>query len=418
MIGPTASNCPNCGAPLPQPVAGVWNCAFCGRSGTLSTLARQASQPRPTASHSGGGRAVALGTTIALIGFGVAATFFSRGGAVSVKHTTEVSVGVKPQNATSDSKQPNFLWDDVGGPPIITRVDNKEAVFGRIRTVSDGDQLYALLTDSATLTERYRLGPFGTYSEGYRNTHFAVTNGVVIASDFRSQLHFYDLKTGKESASLALSDRVECLSVAGDNQVRIEQVDGKSLRLDPVSRTTTATPKRPRNRGGDPCSKRRSVERLELSPTKAPEVDGFAALRVFIDGDVGIAAGKKSPGTPVPWVVGFETKTNRVLWRQLLPNVDPNTVGGSSALAGALAHQRYVSVYPVGSENHRLTAFDASNGARLWDVELRAIFAVDRIEDIVLSEAFVYAVRTSSLDVLDAKTGRLIGAIGRDTYDK
>jgi outer membrane protein assembly factor BamB len=350
------------------------------------------------------------------VGFGLAAALLGNGAFFSLKHTTEFSAGTKSPSGSANANQAPFVWDDVGGPPILTTIDGKEAVLGRGRTVNDGDRLYGILTDAATLTERYRLGPFGTYSEGYLSTHFAVTKGVVLATDFHSNLHFYELSTGKETASLSLSDRVECLSVAGDGRVRIEQVDGKSLEVDALTRTTTVASQR-RSRRSELCQ-RRSVERLARPATEAPTVDGFAALRVFVDGAEAIAAGKKSPGTPVPWVVGFEPTSKRILFRQLLPTVDPNTVDANSELPGALAAHRYVSVYPVGTEGHRATALDARNGARLWDVELRGIFAVDRIEDLVLSDSFAYVVRTSSLDVLDARTGRLIGAIGKDTYDK
>ncbi|MGC4063968.1 MAG: zinc ribbon domain-containing protein [Polyangiaceae bacterium] len=419
MNGPTASNCPHCGAPLSPPVSGLWNCAYCGHSGAVPTVPAVVRQPiaaRRNANGAGPGCALALGLLVAIGGAALAAAILGNGAFLSVKHTTEISAGTKSRDGKANPAHADFIWDDVGGPPIVTMIDGKEAVVGRGRTVRDGNRLWGIVTDSATLSERYRLGPFGTYGEGYLSTHFAVTNGLVLATDFHSNLHFYELSTGKETATLQLSDRVECLSVVGDGRVRIEQVDGKSLFVDVATRTTTAAPQR-RARGDNLC-KRRSVERLARPASEAPAVDGFAALRVFVDGDEAIAAGKKSPGTPIPWVVGFEPGSKRVRFRQLLPNVDPNTVDASSELAGALASHRFVSVYPVGSESHRLTAFDARNGARLWDVELRGIFAVNRIEDIVLSESFVYAVRTSSLDVLDARTGRLIGAIGQDTYDK
>ena len=116
-------------------------------------------------------------------------------------------------------------------------------------------------------------------------------------------------------------------------------------------------------------------------------------------------------------MIGFDPESKRTTWRQLLPSVDPNTVNGSSDIAGALAAKRYVGFYPVGSEGRRLTAFDAANGARLWDVALRGILAVDSVDDVVLTEHFVYVVRTSSLDVLSAESGKLIGAIGNEIYD-
>jgi len=326
------------------------------------------------------------------------------------------AAGVAPiAAADADS----MIWDDVGGPPVTAVINGKEAVLGRLRSVRGGDELFIVASDAQTLARHWKAGPYGTYSEGYQCTHFVVTGENVITSDFHSRLHFLQLSTGKELATLALTDRVECLSVESTGKVRVDQADDRAFLLDPAARTMTTVPDRnKRKRWELPCYKRKSVERKALPAASGPHIEGFETLRVLIDGNEGIAAGKKAPGTPLPQVVGFEPGTKRALWRQMLPSVDPNTVDASSELAGAIAGHRYVGVYPVGTENHRLTAFDSRSGARLWDVKLRGLFAVDRIDDIILTEQYVYAVRTSSLDVLEAKSGRLIGAIGTDTYDK
>jgi hypothetical protein len=323
---------------------------------------------------------------------------------------TESTVGPKVHG--------RVLWDDVGGPPIPVPIDGRENVLGRLRAIEGSDQLYIVATDSATLKTRWRAGPYGSYSDAYQCTHFVVAGERVVISDLHSKLHFMELKSGQELATLDLTDRVQCMMLE-NGRVRVIQVDDKTLLVDPVSRLTTILPAKEHKKAWDmPQCKDKAVERKALEALSAPAVEGFEAYRVFVDGNEGIAAGKKAPGTPVPQVVGFDPKAKRALWRQILPSVDPNTVDTSSALAGDLAGHRYVGVYPVGTEIHRLTAFDARNGARLWDVKFRGIFAVDRIDDIVVTEQFVYAVRSSSLDVLDVKTGKLIGAVGDDSYDQ
>jgi hypothetical protein len=82
-----------------------------------------------------------------------------------------------------------------------------------------------------------------------------------------------------------------------------------------------------------------------------------------------------------------------------------------------LAAGRYVAVYGVGQDGWRVAAFDAAAGTRLWDTLLQPIFAVDSIEGIVAMKERVLVTRTSSLDVLDAKTGKLVGTVGTETYD-
>jgi len=411
--------CPSCGAPLPPPVEGKSTCSFCER--TIAVQRTLAAIPAVPGSPAGGATKgakrviAAISVTMALIG---GFTLLSSSRAVQGISPEQIVNRISGGSALAGAADVRMIWDDVGGPPVSAQIDGNEAVLGRLRTVTTGDELFIVATDSATLKKRWKAGPYGTYMEGFQSTHFVVIGDRVAVSDFHSKLHFLDLRTGKELASLPLSDRVQCMYTE-KGRVRVMQADEKTLLIDPANQTTAEVPKRElRKRWDDPRCEGKSVERKSLATTGAPSVDGFGAYRVFVDGAEGIAAGKKTPGTPVPQVVGFEPNSKRVLWRQVLPSVDPNTVDGSSTLAGDLGGHRYVGVYPVGSEIHRLAAFDARSGARLWDVKLRPIFSVDHIEDIVVTENFVYAVRSSSLDVLDVKSGKLIGAIGDDTYDE
>jgi hypothetical protein len=122
----------------------------------------------------------------------------------------------------------------------------------------------------------------------------------------------------------------------------------------------------------------------------------------------------KSPGTPIPYALGFSLKTRELSFQQVLPTVDPMTVRGSEH--AALTAGRYIAVYGVGSAGWHLTALDAKDGARLWDVALRSLFAVDHIEALVATAQFVYVNRTSSLDIYSASSGQLIGTVGNETY--
>ena len=319
---------------------------------------------------------------------------------------------------STDTKHERVRWDEYGGAPIAVLADAKETVLGRIRALDADDLLYVVAFDSATLEKRWQAGPFGTYLDGYLNTYFVVIGNRVIISDLHSKLHFLQLETGQESATLALTDRVECMSVE-KGKVRLIQADDKSLFVDPIDQTTTAIPKHlSRKRWEDQNCERRSIDRKSRAISGAPPVGGFKTNRVFIDGNDGIAAGATSPGTPVPQVLAFDAQSRRVRWRQTLPSVDPNTVKADGALAGALAGHRYVGVYPVGSDTHRLTSFDSRDGARLWDVKLRGLHGIDDINDLVLTEQYVYVIRSGSLDVLNAETGKLIGAIGDAAYDE
>ena len=52
-----------------------------------------------------------------------------------------------------------------------------------------------------------------------------------------------------------------------------------------------------------------------------------------------------------------------------------------------------------------------------WDITLRGIFAVDRVNGLQATEQHVFVTRTSSLEIYAVSDGRLLGTIGRETYD-
>ena len=97
-----------------------------------------------------------------------------------------------------------------------------------------------------------------------------------------------------------------------------------------------------------------------------------------------------------------------------MPTVDPLSVRASEH--DALGGGRYLAIYGVGSAGWHLTALDAKDGTRLWDVTLRPLFAVDDIDSLVVTRQFAYVNRTSSLEIYDAATGKLLGTVGNDTY--
>ena len=65
--------------------------------------------------------------------------------------------------------------------------------------------------DGATQAKRWQLGPFGTYSQGYSSTRFAVGKAHIAVSDFHAALHIYDFETGKEEHTVSLTDKVKAL---------------------------------------------------------------------------------------------------------------------------------------------------------------------------------------------------------------
>jgi hypothetical protein len=296
-----------------------------------------------------------------------------------------------------------------------------EGFVGRVRT-SGVDDLWIAGFEGTKLGQVWKVGPLGTYSQGYQSTFESVIGHVVVVTDYRATVHVYETATGKELHSLKLSDRAKSMCAAPDGRahVWIEVSDEKNVVFD--ADTGTASPaQRPAwcpdlSSASNDCRGwlKRGPPRLTCHGAEAaPKVNAFEAENVIEEGDLGVALGKKHPGTGLPMAVGFDPKTKAVRWEQPLSSGDSANVAESSSISimDALSGGRFVAPYEMTAKGWRFTAFDARSGQRLWDVPLQPIIGVDHPEGFSLSATRVYVMRTSSLEVYDAKTGALVGVV-------
>jgi hypothetical protein len=303
------------------------------------------------------------------------------------------------------------LWDAVGGPPVPVSIGGEEAVVGRMRLA--GDQLYIVASQSATARPLWKLGPLGTYSEGYRDTHFTIAAERVVVSDASGALRVYDLQSGRQRKTIPLRDRASNLCATSQTTVAVAVLDRHHVALDLDTLSLREAPL-PDGCAATARSFRARAGRDDSPRVRRPALRGFDVREAYAEGDLAVAAAVKSPGTPVPYAMGFLPTTREVRWQQLLPTVEPLSVQATEY--AALVGGRYVAVYGVGSARWHLTALDAREGARLWDVELQPLFAVDQIEGLVVTAQYVYLTRTQGLEIYDAGRGQLRGTVGNVTY--
>jgi hypothetical protein len=435
-----ARNCPNCGAALDAgPVNRQLTCRYCGHSFALPAPPPQAPPPRQIVVNipKDFSREVAAARRVvsSIIAFAVfMAILMAFGGSMiawraasKAKNTALASLsGIPgmPDMALALAKA-DFLWDTVSGPPIpVAAGSGPESVIGRIRK-RPGDDLWIASFEGARFTQAWAVGPFGAYSQGYRSTFTAVVGRYVVVTDYRATIHAYDVATGKELHSLQLSDRVKqmCSSPDGKPQVWIEQNDERTGIFDATTGTTSAAT-RPAWCPNDWQSERSDCRGWLKrgapvahcrGPETAPKVSGFEALNVVQDGDIAVALGKKKPGTAVPLAVGFDPQTKAVRWQHPVPSGDLATAAesGTTGVMDALSDGRFVSPYETTPRGWHYTAFDARSGDRLWDIELQKVFGVDTPEGFSLSPSRLYVMRTSSVEIYDAKTGALLGTLGQ-----
>lgn len=305
------------------------------------------------------------------------------------------------------------LWDDVGGPPSPVSLASGEAIIGRMRLGAD-DQLYIVAADAHSAAIRWQIGPLGSYSEGYRDTWFTTTAKHIVVTDYRGRVHVHALDTGAERGVVPLTDRVSHLCPTPDSEeVALATVDGRASALDtaraPLSEGLRAAPL------PAACGKRRPGQEAPAPRRPHPSVPGLRVVTTYGEEDLAVASAVKSPGTPLPFAVGFDPKTRAVRWQTSIPAADALTVRECSP--AALGGKRFFASCGVGaSAGWRLVALDADSGTRIWETELRPLFAVDSIKHLVATAQGVYVTRTSSLEIFDPATGKLRGVLGNESY--
>ncbi|PCC70861.1 hypothetical protein SAMN02745121_02673 [Nannocystis exedens] len=428
-------DCPNCGAKLqPDDSKRRARCQYCGANFDLPRTTAVPPQHHANAGASPkvvGALLSGLATTVVL---GVVAGYFvmSPAGPSSISQalvpTTPgapaqtPTIGGPPVKADPMRNEADFMWDEVGGPPVIVTIDGKEHVLGRLRVRPD-DQLHVAVFAADDGKERYRVGPFGSYGEAYRSTYFSVVGERLFVTDFRGKLKVFELATGKSVQDIALTDRAErfCLLEGTGESPRLylALVDRRQFLVDAAG-PALKEEKLPRAcdaqggwspRGGDPSLS--TSERLR----RAPKVEGIDVSGVHLDGALGVARGVKSPGTAYPMAFGFDPASREVRWKSPVPAVDLASVRERDNEQDILAGGRYFATYGEGSEHWHLAALDAKTGDRLWDNKLRSIFAVDWLRGIEATANHVFLVRMSSVEVYDAATGALKATIGDESYD-
>jgi hypothetical protein len=155
----------------------------------------------------------------------------------------------------------SVYWDDVGGTTALATIGGREVVIGRTRDPGGDDKLFIDAFDSTTLAQLWEAGPYGTYTEGYRYTHWEVSGSHVVVTDFHANAHILDLATGKEQHVVTLSDKVDRLS--------------RRTPTTPRSGRSTSAPSRsisPRRASG----RHRCRRRVEASPIWQPWGDSTA----------------------------------------------------------------------------------------------------------------------------------------------
>jgi len=206
----------------------------------------------------------------------------------------------------------------------------------------------------------------------------AVVGDKVIVADELGVVQAFRLDSGKLAWKSKLPDKPSVICQDG-NQVVIEAIDatltgfaldsGQSKGLPEGTHCRSVYSNKDDHRPEYNVVERYHFERTGLSI----KVDGMDVVRALVpaQGRVVFPLGSREKGTSVAMIAAVSDK--QVLWKTLVPGIDPlQTSFSSSAAKASYAAARLVVPYAMHerSEGVRMAAFDTSTGQRLWDKEV------------------------------------------------
>jgi len=418
-----SDKCTNCGGQLPPFVQGqtLVQCQYCGHRAQIQmpqpqiqqvVIVRQPQHPANVAPTAGLWRYYLFIPLIALAGPLIAAVSSLRG-------TSGVGVGGTSLGTGGSEK---FQW--VHEAPAAAKIngDAIEDFVGHYRVLGSGpSQEFVGGFDGAKLTRIWSAGPFNEGSD-VRGFFFAVVGSSVLVTDPKSIGHILDVTTGKETASITMSDRAAaiCVEPTGKPEAWIHVSDNEDLDVDFTSKRTKKMARPSWCKSGDMSMSdiHCNVGQFSKMTAHCSDVDqsfkapNFSGDKMLSDGNVFVVVGEKSPGTGIPTAVGWDPKAKRNLWQRPIPQGSGSQVSDGLGLTD-LANGKLISQIQMASGIYKLAALDARTGSELWETEIPRSKDGSEADQMLITPTRVYLPHWTWLDIFDIKTGAVIGTVGQ-----
>ncbi|MEO8875456.1 MAG: hypothetical protein ABI461_07715, partial [Polyangiaceae bacterium] len=326
-----SDKCANCGGQLPPFTPGqTWvTCHFCGQRAAVEA-------PRPVAPHVVIMRQPQMvhvqpvKASVYWSLFWLLPAFFAVLMTTMSLRTSKVISGVTG-SALGTGGSEDFQW--VAESPFAAKInaDATEDFVGHYRVLDGSSGKTSEFIggfDGAKLVRIWSAGPYGDGSDT-RGFHFAVIGNNVLVTDEKSVGHILDVTTGKETASIVMSDRADsiCVEPTGKPEAWIHVTDNEDLDVDFTTKRTKKLARPAWCKAGNfdisdiQCHSGRFTQTVARcsgvdSSFKAPN---FSGERMLSDGTLFVVVGEKSPGTRIPTAVGWDPKAKRILWQRPIP---------------------------------------------------------------------------------------------------
>jgi DNA-directed RNA polymerase subunit RPC12/RpoP len=431
--------CPNCHASLPvNPNATVLKCQYCGNEVMVKkTHYHQAQPPAQQGPPMNVRDAVNLAHQLGnvkpfkvnpiIIILPIVAILGGVGFAVYMGIKQQRKVQRKVANIQKAATDPEKVSWVTYGRPVVADVNGDDVsdlvVLGTF--YNDDQKVYMVAVDGATQKRLWKQGDFGDISNDNANTRtkFMTIGSEIVLVESKANAKIYDLKTGRELRSVALSDKADyfCRYPDDDKKVWIEVSDKNHVDLDIATAQISPAPNRPpgcptwsnRNDCPEAASAQCVPKHDDKHNQQVAKPEGMYVQFALRDGDNLVAFGYKQPGTGYPMLAGISSNGKKVAWKRRVVEDVNRTVSTSqqneqSDIVNGVAY----TIYEEADEYH-LIAVTAADGKTVWDIVLpmQDTTIPPDPEALMASQNRLFVLDHQVINVFAPADGSLIGTV-------
>lgn len=432
--------CPNCHAPLPvKPNATVLQCQYCGNEVLVKKTQYHQAPAQPPAQagppmniRDAVNLAHQLGNVkpykvnplffilpIVVVMGGVGFAVYM---GIKQQRKAQSKVAEIHKAATDPDKT---SWVPYGRPIAADLNDDGTddlIVLGMF--YNDDQKVYMVAVDGATQKRLWKQGDFGDVSNDNANTRtkFIRAGSSIALVDAKANARVFDLKTGRELRSVALSDKADwiCRYPDDDTKVWIEVSDKAHVDLDIATAQTTPAPNRPphcpkwstRNDCPDAAGAQCVPKYDDDHKKQVPEPEGMYVQFALRDAKALVAFGYKQPGTGYPMLAGVSADGKKLTWkRRVVEDVNRSVSTSRQHEQADVGNGIAYTIYEE-SDQHHLIAVNAADGKTRWDIVIprQDTTVPPEPEALVVSQTRVFVLDRSRINMFDPADGSLVGA--------
>jgi hypothetical protein len=281
---------------------------------------------------------------------------------------------------------------------------------GLFQDMSDSDRPAFLISMRLSdLKENWRVPVQAKRDDWFQSTFVEVVDAELYLMGSDATIQRLSGESGRRIKSQKLTDVATnlCWHESG---IVIVQKDEQHQLLDPKDWTFSPV-SLPLGCEKFHANEARKTENRDLRP----DVPGLSFFRVHQENDLAVAVGYKHPGTALPMAVGFRPSTAEILWTEPISGAPAEQIkekGSGMFTAEALSGSVFYSFSQQMESKVTVVARNAETGALLWEETLPPSPST-LAESIRVMGDYLLFKATSGFYVLETKTGKLTGKLGR-----